>query len=97
MKVALRSGDHAEKVDRIPVICTLLQSDQRNFLSFMQSPGRECLIELIVSNWCHTFAERLELSDTIHGIPMQSGRPNGVRSSDWLDGKRIMPDSLYPI
>ena len=29
-------------------------------------------------------AERLELSDTMHDIPMQTGRPNGVRSSDWL-------------
>ena len=29
-------------------------------------------------------AERPELSDTMHGIPKQTGRPNGVRSSDWL-------------
>jgi len=29
--------------------------------------------------------ERLELSDTMHDEPMQTGRPNGVRSSDWLD------------
>ena len=28
--------------------------------------------------------ERPELSDTMHGIPMQTARPNGVRSSDWL-------------
>jgi hypothetical protein len=30
------------------------------------------------------FAERLELSDTMLDPPMQTGRPNGVRSSDWL-------------
>jgi len=29
-------------------------------------------------------AERLELSDTMHVTPMQTGQPNGVRSSDWL-------------
>jgi len=33
----------------------------------------------------HISCERLELSDTMHGKPMQTGRPNGVRSSDWLD------------
>jgi len=27
---------------------------------------------------------RLEPSDTMHGDPMQTGQPNGVRSSDWL-------------
>jgi len=27
----------------------------------------------------------MELSDTMPGCPMQTGRPNGVRSSDWLD------------
>jgi hypothetical protein len=27
----------------------------------------------------------MELSDTMHGIPMQTSQPNGVRSSDWLD------------
>jgi len=26
----------------------------------------------------------MELSDTMHGTPMQIGQPNGVRSSDWL-------------
>lgn len=26
----------------------------------------------------------MELSDTMHGIPMQTGRPSGVRSGDWL-------------
>jgi hypothetical protein len=36
--------------------------------------------------YCWLFnAQRLELSDTMHGTPMQTGRPNGVRSSDWLD------------
>jgi len=30
-------------------------------------------------------AERLELSDTMHDLPMQTVRPNGVRSSGWLD------------
>jgi hypothetical protein len=26
----------------------------------------------------------MELSDTMHDSPMQTGQPNGVRSSDWL-------------
>jgi hypothetical protein len=26
----------------------------------------------------------MELSDTMHGNPMQTAEPNGVRSSDWL-------------
>jgi hypothetical protein len=33
-----------------------------------------------------SYGERLELSDTMHGTPMQTVEPNGVRSSDWLDG-----------
>jgi hypothetical protein len=28
---------------------------------------------------------RLELGDTMHGNPIQTRRPNGVRFSDWLD------------
>ena len=32
----------------------------------------------------HILSERLELSDTMLDLPMQTGRPNGVRSSDWL-------------
>jgi len=30
-------------------------------------------------------AQRPELSDTMLDTPMQTGQPNGVRSSDWLD------------
>ena len=29
-------------------------------------------------------AERLELSDTLHDLPMQTTQPNVVRSSNWL-------------
>jgi hypothetical protein len=29
-------------------------------------------------------AERLELSDSVHGCPMQIKQPNVVRSSNWL-------------
>jgi len=46
----------------------------------------------------------MELSDTMHGIPMQTGRPNGVRSSDWLaffiftsfESPRMSSDSALP-
>ena len=34
---------------------------------------------------CVITVQRLELSDAMHGIPMQTGEPNGVRSSDWLN------------
>ena len=35
-------------------------------------------------------AERLELSDTLHGSPMKINQPNVVRSSDWLDAFTIV-------
>jgi len=38
-------------------------------------------IDQLVKLWA---AERLELSDTVHGSPMQINQPNGVRSSDFL-------------
>jgi hypothetical protein len=51
-----------------------------------------------MEEWPFYFAQRPELSDTMHGEPMQTGQPNGVRSSDWLDdidrGRMIKP-TLY--
>jgi hypothetical protein len=41
-------------------------------------------------------AERLELSDTMHDEPMQSDRPNGVRSSDWFGILLVIIIGLSP-